>query len=304
VSVLVRNWGPAKSDTCVAALQVRDEEGLWRNVLEPAVIPPLLPDSTFRVRWNWQVREPPGNHPVRVVLDPGDKLVELDESNNFAAAHVLVAPDSTAPVIRVFADGEPLLSGDHVAPTPILRVEIRDQGVFSPKDTSRLRILLDDKRLTPSSEPALEWHFEDEAEGKISASVSLRPVLEPGSHILQVTAWDLAGNRSEEWLVLRVAGELEISHVLNVPNPFANFTTFTYFLSLPADEVTIRVFTLSGRKVWETEAADGAAGYNAFDWDGRDQEGDELANGVYLYKITARSGEKSVSALGKLAIVR
>ena len=66
----------------------------------------------------------------------------------------------------------------------------------------------------------------------------------------------------------------------------------------------IRVFTLAGRKVWETVSADGFAGYNSFDWDGRDQEGDELSNGVYLYKITARAGEKTVSALGKLAIVR
>ncbi len=304
VAAVVRNWGPARSDTCVAVLQVRDETGQWRSVAESAKVPPLLPDSTFAVRWVWQVREPEGRHLVRIVLDPSDRLVELDEANNVATTRVAVAPDSTAPTIRIFADGQPFLSGDHVAPSPTLQVEVHDQGIFTVRDTSRLRILLDDKRLSATSTPALEWHFEEAVEGKISALVTMKPVLDPGSHILQVTAWDLAGNRSEQWFVLRVADELEISHVLNFPNPFANLTTFTYFLSLPADEVAIRVFTLSGRKVWETESAGGCAGYNAFEWDGRDQEGDELADGVYLYKITARSGRKSVSALGKLAIVR
>ena len=304
VSARVRNWGPAESDTCMAVLQVRDESGMWRSVLKPVTIPPLLPDSTFIAAWSWQVREPSGRHAVRVLLDPSDRIVELDETNNAATADLTVAADSTAPTIRLFADGAPLLSGDQVSPTPELRLQILDQGIFTPKDTSRLRVLLDDRRLGPETEPALQWHFEEETEGKVSAVVSLKPVLQPGSHILQVTAWDLAGNRSEEWFVLRVSDKLEISHVLNFPNPFADFTTFTYFLSLPADEVAIRVFTLAGRKVWETVSADGFAGYNSFDWDGRDQEGDELSNGVYLYKITARAGGKTVSALGNLAIVR
>jgi hypothetical protein len=41
-------------------------------------------------------------------------------------------------------------------------------------------------------------------------------------------------------------------------------------------------------------------------WDGRDRDGDTLANGVYLYKVAVRTvdGTYSSEALGKLAVLK
>jgi flagellar hook assembly protein FlgD len=41
-------------------------------------------------------------------------------------------------------------------------------------------------------------------------------------------------------------------------------------------------------------------------WDGRDRDGDILANGVYLYKVVASTsdGRFTSEALGKLAVVK
>ena len=82
-------------------------------------------------------------------------------------------------------------------------------------------------------------------------------------------------------------------------------TTFTYVLSRPA-EVNIRVYTLSGRLVQYLDGVSGLAGYNQVAWNGLDGDGHMLANGVYLYKIIARTldGSQSAEALGKLSIVR
>ena len=97
---------------------------------------------------------------------------------------------------------------------------------------------------------------------------------------------------------------------MNYPNPFSRFTEFTYELTVPA-EVEIKIFTLSGRLIRSLKGT-GSAGFNSgIVWDGRDQDGDRIANGVYIYKIVAQtrfnSGGKEISqnaeALGKTVIM-
>ena len=46
--------------------------------------------------------------------------------------------------------------------------------------------------------------------------------------------------------------------------------------------------------------------FAVIDWDGRDADGDQMANGTYLYKVIVKSvdGEFSKSVLGKLAVIK
>ena len=79
--------------------------------------------------------------------------------------------------------------------------------------------------------------------------------------------------------------------VLNAPNPFSPFdpvtrgTFFTYNLSQPAEKVSIRVYTVAGRLARVLTDASSGRGYNETYWDGRDDDGVLLANGVYFYKV-------------------
>ena len=87
---------------------------------------------------------------------------------------------------------------------------------------------------------------------------------------------------------------------MNVPNPFKNFTQF-YFTLTADSEVELEIFTLSGRKIFKAKFP----GYkleNWYDWNGRDNEGDKIAKGVYLYKLTATNSisGKSTSKIEKL----
>jgi flagellar hook assembly protein FlgD len=72
------------------------------------------------------------------------------------------------------------------------------------------------------------------------------------------------------------------------------------------EEVRIRVFTIAGRKINELvrDAGSLRVGYNRVYWDGRDADGDEIANGYYLYEVLVKSNGRTESSIQKLAKVR
>ncbi len=99
-----------------------------------------------------------------------------------------------------------------------------------------------------------------------------------------------------------------ITEVVNFPNPFNDLTHFTFQLVSPSGnaEVTISVYTVTGRKIFELRDS-AFQGFNKLPqqgWDGRDWDGDLIANGVYLYKIVADDGTHKVEKIEKLAVVR
>jgi hypothetical protein len=83
---------------------------------------------------------------------------------------------------------------------------------------------------------------------------------------------------------------LQIDSCLVYPNPAAGKTSFTFQLTRPAF-VTARIYTISGRLVRELPAQACFFGYNQIEWDGTDRNGLPLGNGIYLYKLEARSSE-------------
>ena len=95
----------------------------------------------------------------------------------------------------------------------------------------------------------------------------------------------------------------------NFPNPFSRRTQFTFFINQPAD-VVIKVYTVAGRLVQEFSdiRVDPAGLYISPVWNGRDRDQDLMANGVYLYKVVARSllpGQSgSAEKIGKFVIAR
>ncbi len=77
------------------------------------------------------------------------------------------------------------------------------------------------------------------------------------------------------------------------------------FEVIGATEATIKIFTPSGRHIRTVEAGNLQTGFNYVPWDGRDQYGDQIANGVYLYKVIESndSGDRR-ETLGKLVRAR
>ena len=123
---------------------------------------------------------------------------------------------------------------------------------------------------------------------------------------LGIQAWDNANNPSERFINLKFINskKFEIINVMNFPNPFSNQTKFTFEISNEA-EVHIDIYTLEGKKIKILNPIFCQAGFNKINWDGKDEFGNILANGVYLYKVNAINleGEK-IYKIGRLAIFK
>ena len=97
--------------------------------------------------------------------------------------------------------------------------------------------------------------------------------------------------------------------MLNYPNPFNNFTTFHFDHNKAGQNlvVNLSIYTVSGKIVKSTTSTIYSANSHASElvWDGRDEYGDKLAQGVYLYKIEIKAEDGSIeNQTAKLYIVK
>ena len=139
-------------------------------------------------------------------------------------------------------------------------------------------------------------------------SFALHDTIRLGNHELAFRAADNLNNRSrrEISLTLTTAEGFVLGPVLSYPNPFRESTVIIYELSQPA-EVTVRLYTSAGRLIRVLHES-GSEGMNStLLWDGRDETGDPVANGVYFVRLEAREsvgGEKTHATFGRLARIR
>lgn len=98
---------------------------------------------------------------------------------------------------------------------------------------------------------------------------------------------------------------LALDQVMNFPNPFQTETSFCFLLANPdAAEVTIKIYTAAGRLIREISSFTASAGFNSIKWDGKDDENEYIANGVYFYKISAQCQGKQAEKIGKFMVMR
>ncbi len=90
-----------------------------------------------------------------------------------------------------------------------------------------------------------------------------------------------------------------------VPSPFTTATTLVYDLSLPATRARLRIYTVTGRRIFEDEGLPTRKGVNYFQWNGRDADGDAIANGLYFYEIAVwDDAGRRVQAIEKVVRAR
>jgi len=76
-----------------------------------------------------------------------------------------------------------------------------------------------------------------------------------------------------------------LSLAQNVPNPF-NPTTIIHFYLPERGDVALDVYDVSGAHIRRLAAGAHRAGPHDLRWDGRDDRGNPVASGVYLYRLT------------------
>ncbi len=123
---------------------------------------------------------------------------------------------------------------------------------------------------------------------------------------IRISASDVNGQTTTFVLHVAEGQEIVIRDVANHPNPFTDTTTIIYLLSQSGSEVRVSIYTVGGRLIRVFEDAPNSLSYNALEWDGRDAEGDEIANGLYLYVIEAEAtdGTKATTSVGRMLKAR
>lgn len=119
--------------------------------------------------------------------------------------------------------------------------------------------------------------------------------LTPGLHTITFKAWDVYNNPVTAEIQFVVAGDdkITLSNVLNYPNPFVNYTEFWFTHNRPYEplEVQVQVMTITGKIVWTKNQIITTEGFlsKEISWNGKDDFGDCIGKGVYVYKLTVRS---------------
>lgn len=220
--------------------------------------------------------------------------------------------DTVGPQITVsFDDKESFARGETVLPNSVLKLSIFDQqGINVTGEVGHGITLVIDEDFGNEIDLTGSFAYDLGSYQKGSLLHQL-PDLAEGDHTLTLKAWDNANNSSMERAEVRVGrqAELVLTEVMNYPNPFSETTSFYYHLSEDADRVEIKIFTQAGKLIRHIPFASGRSGYNfSATWNGEDQDGDKVANGVYIYKITAEgrvNGErKTKEVYGKAVVVR
>jgi len=240
-----------------------------------------------------------GQNKISVFVNPRI-LSELYYTNNEVEYLYKVKADTKSPIMDVAFDGVRIMDGDLVAPNPLISVVVRDDNKYRIKqDTVGLSLILTlpGENVLPErinfSDPRVQFFAATQTS---PLRVEFRPgLLANGIYKLAVQSEDGSGNKSGNIsyaVRFEVVNESKISNFYPYPNPFSSSTSFVFTLtgSKVPDHIKIQVLTVSGRVVREitkSELGPIKLGNNltSFAWDGTDEYGDKLANGVYLYRV-------------------
>ena len=122
-----------------------------------------------------------------------------------------------------------------------------------------------------------------------------------GNHTLKLKVWDVYNNSSESYteFVVAKSAKLALSHVLNYPNPFTTRTQFYFEQNQCCQllDVQVQVFTVSGKLVKSISQFVQSEGFRSepIEWNGRDDFGDKIGRGVYLYRIKVKTSDGSTA---------
>ncbi len=214
--------------------------------------------------------------------------------------------DTQGPEINVEFKGQNFVDGDLLGPNPVMEITLKDakSGINIAGDIGhKITVLFDDD---PATKRDMTDYFNYDEGSYLSGKIEYPlPELPIGEHTAKIKAWDNANNSSTQSISFRIASqtELVVKDLLPYPNPFAGSTSFSFEINRPA-EVRVKIFTLSGRLVTELPRQFAEVGYNTIPWDGRDQDGDALANGLYFFKFLARSQNLRTEKIGKLIKIK
>lgn len=204
--------------------------------------------------------------------------------------------DDEGPEIEVYMNDDKFVSGGTVNTSPTLFIKLKDDYGINTTGSGighDLVAILDDGDNT-----ILNDYYVAEKDSFNCGTVRYPyENLSLGKHTLKVRAWDILNNVSEKSIDFVVASSegLTLDHVLNYPNPFTTHTSFYFEHNKPNTslDIVVSIFTISGKLVKTLTDTQMNTGFrsNPIEWNGRDDYGDKLGKGTYVYRLKVRTAD-------------
>lgn len=285
-----------------------------------------------------------GANKIIVEANPDGDQLEQYHFNNFAELDFRTLGDKINPLLDVTFDGQHIFNGDIVSAKPDILMTLKDENQFlALNDSALVNVYLKypgetNPRSIPYDNTILKFYPADSTQLHLGnkAIVEFTPELNlDGTYELTVHDRDRSGNTSSQEtrnennryydykISFEVINKPMVTNVLNYPNPFTTSTRFVFTItgSQVPDYMKIQIMTIKGtvvKEITKEELGPIRVGRNIteYAWNGRDQYGDLLANGVYFYRVITRLDNKQMDHLdlgydkyfkkgfGKLVIVR
>jgi hypothetical protein len=303
----VSNFG---FDSLLIKLLVRDANNI-QHVIPIPKTRTLLAGDTLQVGGFINTAALPGNNVVSMEVNPDSNQPEQYHFNNNAIRSFYAKPDSIDPTLDVTFDGVHILNQDIVSTRPNIRMQLNDNSRWMLlNDTSLMTVQVrypnGQLRRFYFQNDTLQFFPAGNAPAQTNqAEIHFLPNFPlDGEYELIVSAKDRSQNVAGVIgykVRFQIVNAPTITNLLNYPNPFTTRTAFLFTVTgnAPPSQFKIEILTVTGRvvrEVTQSEIGPLRVGRNitSFRWDGTDQFGQSLANGIYLYRVVTRLNGKSL----------
>lgn len=308
-STAVENISDFPMDSMLVRFRVIGSGGAIRPIADKR-FRKLPANDTLHAEIEFDPTNYPGQNFFYVEANPDSDQPEEYHPNNIGYLPFNISVDDRNPLLDVTFDGVHILNGDIVSAKPYIRVRLSDENKhLALNDSALLKVNL----RMPNTNTPVEVPFDGTVcrfipatgDGKNEAYVEYRPeLIVDGVYQLSVTGADRSGNgagstsgtgsRAAYKIEFEVDNTPSITNVLNYPNPFSTATAFVFTMTgsqIPS-QLKIQILSVTGkvvREITKDELGPLRIGRNITDykWDGRDQFGQVLGNGVYLYRVVS-----------------
>ena len=244
---------------------------------------------------------------IRVPIDNGkisfyakkNQLFEnqsgYDSSIKIGGINENAVADNISPRVKLYMNDETFVSGGTTNESPFLVANLEDEsGINTASGIGHdiIAILDGDVDNPYILNDYYQTNLNDFTKGTLRFPLRNLAV---GLHTITFKAWDVYNNPITAEIQFIVVGNesITLTHVLNYPNPFVNYTEFWFSHNRPFEplEVQVQVMTITGKVVWTRNQVVTTEGFLSKDitWDGKDDFGNRIGKGVYVYKLTVKS---------------
>lgn len=308
-AVAFRNVSEVAFDSLKLKMIITDRNNVPHTILLPKKKPLIAGDSIV-ISYKIDTKDLPGANTLYFMINPDNDQPEQFLFNNFLYKGFYVKPDNYNPWLDVTFDGTHILNRDIVSSKPHIVVKLKDESKYlALSDTAGMKIYIRfpdgvQREYKPQSD-SVRFTPANLSNGENTATIDITPFLkQDGEYELTVSGTDYSGNKAgnlDYKVAFEVINKPMISNLLNYPNPFTTSTAFVFTLTgfeVPQN-MRIQILTITGkvvREITKSELGPLRIGRNIteYKWDGTDQFGNKLANGVYLYRVITNNNGASL----------